>query len=153
MNLLSSTDLAIARTAMQDVFDTFKRSDPLRFYKVQNEIIIAQGPDYLHDFYNMQGYYSGIASSGNYVDIEARVIYLRNVDAATFVNGGEDLQIKARQDYGKIKIQIPSGNLQDLKDADRFWFNGQKYHKEENWRGLGIFGSLDYYSLTLSEVV
>lgn len=153
MSLISTSDLALAKTAMQDVFTAFKRSEPVRFYKVQGESIVSEGPDYLSDFYSMQGYYSGIASTGNYVDIPARIIYLRNVDAATFVNGGEDLQIKARQDYGKIKIQIPSGYLNDLKDTDRFWFNGQKYHKEENWRGLGIFGSIEYYSMVLSEVV
>lgn len=150
---LSSDDIASGRQAMADVFNGWKRTEPVRFYFTQNEVVVSDTPSYLSDFQDFTHSYSGVVSTGSYVDLDARIIYLRNVDLINFVPGGDDLQVRAQQDFGKIKIQIPASGLQYLKDAERFTYNGQKYQRTENWRGLGIFGYLDYYSIVLSEVV
>lgn len=151
---VSATVLAAANSAMDNIFDTFKRTLPVRFYKIQNEVIVSEDPDYMPDFDRLPSY-SGITETGNYQDFDARIIYLTKVDNPSFVPGGDDLTVKARQNYSKIKMQIKASGsgYSWLKDAERFTFNNEKYQIDEGWRGIGMFGDINYYSVVLSKVV
>ncbi len=151
---LTGPVMAMANDAMSNIFDTFKRSNPVRFYKVQNEMIISENPDFMPDFDRYPAY-TGISETGNYQDFDARIIYLTKIENPSFVAGGDDMQVKTRQNYGKIKMQIRAegSGYSWLKDSERFLFNNEKYQIDEGWRGIGMFGDINYYSIVLSKVV
>lgn len=145
--------IASANTAMNNIFETYKRSNPVRFYKTQTEVIVYEDPNYMPDF--DQVYSTGILRTGQYCDFDARIIYLTKVDNPSFVGGGDDLNVKTRQNYSEIKMQIKASGsgYAWLKDSERFLFNGEKYQVSENWRGIGMFGDINYYSIVLSKVL
>lgn len=137
---------------MLDVFDTYKRTQPVRFYKVQNETIVLDDPNVIADFYN-DANYSGIVNSGIYQDFDARIIYLTKVQEQEFIPGGKETQVRGKQLYGKIKMIVQSGAFNYLKDTERFKFLNTQYKIDEAWRGVGILGDINYYSIVLSRVI
>lgn len=152
MNLLDSTTISAGESAMTDIFDTFARTQQVRFYKVQTETLVVEDSTYISDFYQDPPY-SGVISSGNYQDFPARIWYMDKIQSLDYIAGGEDTQIRAKQLYGKVKMMVGSGAFTYLRDSERFTFLDGKYQIDETWRGVGIFGNINYYTIVLSRVL
>lgn len=140
-----------AKNAMQDIFDTFKRSKPLRFYKTQKEEVVFFDPNYNADFMEMNQAPS-IVSTSTYKDFYVRVWYLDMQEYSPFLQGGKDLNIKVGQFYNRIKIQMEKDAYDYLKDTEKFEFESEKYVRESGWRGIGIFDEFQFYEIILIRV-
>lgn len=151
MNLLNSQMKLDAKNAMQDIFDTFKRSKPLRFYKTQKEEVTFFDPNYNADFMEMNQA-SSVISTSTYKDFYVRVWYLDMQEYSPFIQGGKDLNIKVGQFYNRIKIQMEKDAYDYLKDTEKFEFDSEKYVKESGWKSVGIFDEFQFYMVTLIRV-
>lgn len=140
------------RSAMKAVFDSFKRNEKVRFYKIQEEEIIMFASDYNSDFKELELSNSSVSRDSQYEEFDARVIYLDRQDGGTFIGGGEELNIKTRQFYGRIKIQIEEDGYNYIKDAERITFDNCKYQIEDDIRKVGAANEFQFYTITLSKL-
>jgi hypothetical protein len=148
MNVLNDQMKLEAKNAMKDIFDTFKRSKPLRFYKTQKEEVVFFDPNYNADFMEMNQA-SSVLSTSTYKDFSVRVWYLDLQEYSPFIQGGNDLNIKAGQAYNRIKIQMEADAYEYLKGTEKFEFDSEKYAMQSSWRRIGIFDEFQFYEITL----
>lgn len=147
-----SNALADIRDTMKIIFDTFKRSSKLRFYKVQEEEVVIFDPSYNADFQELTAHNQSVLMTPQYEEFDARVIYLDRQEGATFLGGGDELNIKTRQFYGRIKIQIEQDGYDYIKGSQRIIFLGNKYQIEDDIRNIGTANDFQFYSLNLIKI-
>lgn len=153
MDIFNSTLKTEAANAMKDVFDTFKRSTQVRFYKTQQEEVIIFDPDYNADFQEMNRHNESVQYTTEYQDFDARIWYLENQDGASFIGGGQELNVKTRQFYSRVKIQLEQDGYDYIKDANRITMFGEKFQIEDDIRRVGMLGDFSYYNVTLSRIL
>ena len=90
-----------------------------------------------------------ITSTSTYKDFYVRVWYLDLQEYSPFIQGGNDLNIKAGQAYNRIKIQMEADAYEYLKGTEKFEFDSEKYAMQSSWRRIGIFDEFQFYEITL----
>lgn len=150
---LASTDIKLgAARAMKDIFDTFKRSTPLRFYKLANEHVNVFDPLYngeIEDFNEN----SNITQTAQYSDFYVRIWYASNQEGKNFISGNDDLGVRIKLDYNVLKIQMEADAFEFLKDTVRFTIFNEEYEILSPWRRLGILGEFQFYEIVLKRSV
>lgn len=150
MNLLTEYTSQI-NSVMGNIFDTFKRSTLLRFYKPAEEEVVIFDPDFnadLEEYHNPNANYTP-----QYQDFECRIIYPKRENTlSNFIGGGSNLQIKGIQELGIVYVQFKADALDYLKDSIRFTFEGEKYEKYTDIRKIGVLDTFNIYQLTLKKV-
>ena len=144
MNLLEDYKTEVA-AVMKDIFDTFKRETPLRFYK----------PSIEHVFNSDLQEYSdpNVTLIEQYAEFYCRIIYPKAADSfSTFIGGGENITAKAEQDFGLLNIQMEADAYEYVKDTIRFTFMGDNYRKISSTRKLGVLGTFNLYQINLKKV-
>ncbi len=147
MNLLSPEETASYKSAMKDLFDTFCRDLPVRFYKSEKQIIVAD-PNYSSDW--DQGINKNLKEA-QYQEFRCRVWYLEREPYQNFILGN-DKNIRYDGAYNRIKIHMELDAYEYLKSTQRFVFDGLEYRLDGAARGLGILGTIDYYEIILQRV-
>lgn len=150
-NLINQYLKTEATQAMKDIFDSFKRQLPLRFYKMQNEEVMIHDPNYNADFMEMEQAPS-ITSTAVYKDFYVRVWYLDLQKHDSFLRGGDDLNVKVKQFYNRVRIQMEADAFEYLKSSQRFIIADEKYSIEQSWKRVGILDSFQFYEIVLSRV-
>ena len=130
---------------MQLVFDTFKRVDPVTFYKSASQEIVVTDDNYNADFDNP--YVSGIVESGQSGSYECRIIWPREQDLAKYFQGDEELYVKAAMPKGLVKLQMESGAFSFFDDTKAFFIGSDKYVPFSTPRKLGIFGEYQFFEV------
>lgn len=151
MNLIEtdlSTEIA---AAMDNVFDTFKRSDLIRFYKMPSQIVAVVDPNFNPDFDEFST--SFIDQEPVYEEFEARIWYEDRQEFSNIINGGEDLGVRAKQLYNRVKIQVKEDAFNYLKDTVKFTFLEEEYVISESWRRIGILGNFTRFQIILKRVI
>jgi hypothetical protein len=150
MNLLEDYKTEVA-SVMKDIFDTFKRETPLRFYKPSIEHVVIFDENFNSD---LQEYSDpNVTLTEQYTEFYCRIIYLKAADTfSTFIGGGENITAKAEQDFGLLNIQMESDAYEYVKDTIRFTFMGDNYRKIPPIRKLGVLGTFNLYQLNLKKV-
>jgi hypothetical protein len=151
-SVFDASALADIRDTMKTIFDTFKRSSKLRFYKVQEEEIVMFDPSYNADFQELTAHNDSVTMTSQYEEFDARIIYLDRQEGATFLGGGEELNVKTRQFYGRIKIQLEQDGYDYIKDSQRIVFLGNKYQIEDDVRNIGTANEFQFYSFNLIKI-
>lgn len=152
MNLASGPIRDLAAKAMKDLFDTFKRSNPLRFYKLANEVVNIFDPLYngeIQDFSEN----ANITQTAQYSDFYVRIWYANKQEGSNFIPGGDDLGVRIKQDYNVIRIQMESDAFEFLKDTVKFTILGEEYEILRPWRRIGILGDFQFYEIVLQRTV
>lgn len=150
-SLISAQLKAEAAAAMTAVFDSFSRDTPVAFYKVAERTIVALDPNYNADF--MEGsLLAGATYETESQSFTCRIIYLDRQDFDTTLGGGEDLGVKGKFFYNRVKLQCKEDAFLYLKDSERFEFLGELYHIEEAWRRIGILDTFQFYQIILRRV-
>lgn len=151
MDLMTSAEKADAAQAMKDIWDTFRRTEPLRFYKLANEIVNVFDPLYssLQDFTEN----SNITQTATYSDFYVRIWYEQNQPESNFIEGGGEQGVRAKQLYNRVKIQMELDGFNYLKDAKRFILFDEEYQVQNTWRRIGILGEFVYYEVILQRII
>jgi spermidine/putrescine-binding protein len=151
-NLISAELLASAQSAMTDIFDTFKRSEPITVYKRERETVVIKDPNYIAGFQESNQGVTEIIKEGQSQQFDARIWYLDLQPLEGFVPGDANLQIKAKQDWGRVKIQVKEDGYLYMKDAERFYLYGERHFLDEAVRRIGILGTIQFYQFILKKV-
>lgn len=150
MNLFSADLIASAKQAMEDVFDSYKRDEKIKIYFAPDEVYIADS-SYNADF--QQSIKSAfLTQTPSYEECDARIIFLDNQPSEPFIGGGGELNLKARQNYGRMKIQTRLDGYNLLKDCKQVIYLGDKYVQEGDVRKVGILGEFQFYSIIFSKI-
>ena len=150
MNLIDNTLFVSAKQAMKDVFDSFKRDEKIKIYFAPDEVYIADS-NYNADFQqSLQSAF--LTQTPVYEECEARIIFLDNQPSEAFVGGGGELNLKVRQNYGRMKIQVELAGYNLLKDAKQVIYQNDKYIQEGDVRKVGILGEIQFYSIIYSKI-
>lgn len=149
-NLFDSTLRASATQAMKDIFDSYKRTDKIKVYKSPSEVYIADS-SYNADFERSIAS-SFLTQTPQYEEFYARIIFLDLQPAEKFIGGGGELNIKASQNYGRIKIQVEADGYAVLKDCREVIFQSEKFVQEQDVRKVGIMGDIQFYSFIYRKI-
>lgn len=147
MNLLSQAEIDDANAAMKDLFDTFCRDLPVRFYKTPKEVIMVD-PNYSSDF---DGQNNLNLKTAQYQEFKCRVFYSERQPFDAILKGNDE-QVRGEFFYNSIKIHMELDAFEYLKNTHRFIFDGQTYGFDSSFRGLGILGQINYYEIALKRV-
>jgi hypothetical protein len=150
MNLLSEYQTEI-QGALKNIFDTFKRDAPLRFYKPSVEEVVVFDVDFNSD---LQEYSNpNVELTQQYADFYCVVIYPKAGDSySSFIGGGSNIQVKGEQDLGLLKIRFEEDAYLYLKDCVRFTFMGENYTRISDIRKIGLLGTFNLYQVDLKKV-
>lgn len=151
MDLVNSQMKLEARQAMKDIFDTFKRTKPVVFYKTAKEEVTFFDPNYNADFMEMNQAPS-IQSTSVSKAFYVRIWYMDRQEYNSYLKDSSDLNVKVSQFYNRIKIQMELDAFEFLKDTERFTFEGEKYTISESWKRVGILGEFQFYEIILMRV-
>lgn len=150
MNLIDANLITSAKQAMKNVFDSFKRDEKIKIYFAPDEVYITDA-NYNADF--QQSITSAfLTQTPVYEECDARVIFLDNQPAEHFIGGGGELNLKARQNYGRMKIQVELAGYNLLKDCKQVIYQGDKFVQEGDVRKVGILGEIQFYSIIYSKI-
>lgn len=133
--------------AMDMVFDYFQRANPITFYKSAAEEIVIVDPDWNSDYGDP--YTDNIIKTAQKQDIYCRILYFKDSEVLKSLDGDENISLKLAYPIGKIRIQIKSADFEWLKDAKCFYVEGEKFVKESDWQGIGMFQAFDRYQIIL----
>lgn len=150
MNLVDTDLAAEISSAMDNIFDTFKRSELIRFYQLPSQTVAVVDPLFNPDFDNFSTQF--IEQEPVYEEFEARIWYEDRQEFSTIINGGEDLGVRAKQYYNRIKVQVKEDAFNYLQDTVKFIFLNEEYVISESWRRIGILGNFTRYQVILSRV-
>ncbi len=146
MDLISSALKTEMATAMQNIFDSFKRTEPITFYKTAAQTVTVHDPDFNADFDVTE---NTIASQSQ--SFYCRVWPEERQEFSTNVEGG-DFGVNTRALYNRIRIQMESDAFEYLKDTEVFIWYDEKYRLEESWKRIGILGTVQFYEAVLRRV-
>lgn len=130
-------------SAMQLVFDTFKRDTQVIFYKSAKMVVVSQSNDFNADF-GGSSYYTGISESGQSGSYDCRIIWPKQQDYNKYIDLGE-AGISAKSPKGIVKIQMESGAYEYFQDTKAVFVNGKKYIPHGDIRHLGALGSINFF--------
>lgn len=136
-----------ADLAMDMVFETFKRSSKVVFYKSASEEVIVHDLSWNADFDNP--YASNIQKTTQSREVSCRVWYFKDSEALKSLDGDENISLKLNYPIGKVRIQVKPDDFEWLKDAKSYFILGEKFVKDSDWRGLGLLQSINRYELIL----
>lgn len=148
MDLIPPDLKAEVNQAMRDIFDSFKRVEMVRFYLPAAEMAIVESPNYiarLQQFTN----YSNVNYESQFVELEARIIYPKRENTTAGFIKNNDLQVKAEQELGIVRLQIKPEDLHHLKDAERFVLYEEEYFRISTPRRIGVLGDINVISFDL----
>lgn len=146
MDLLTPQEKAEAEADIKNLFDTFARTLPVRFYKMPKETVtmdINYSNDYDQGNKNLK--------TPQYQDFKCRVWFLERQGYENLVLGNDE-QIRGEFLYNRIKLHMELDAFEYLKKTTRFIFDGIQYQLNGSWRGLGLFGDINYYEIILQRV-
>jgi hypothetical protein len=150
MNLLDDYKPAISG-AMKDIFDTFKRDTPLRFYKPSVEDVVIFDEEFNSDLQEYSNPNAELQEQSQ--EFYCRIIYPKAQDTLNnSIKGGANMLIKGEQDLGILYIQMEKDAYDYLEDTTRFNFMGQNYRKLSADRKLGMLGTFNLYQINLQMV-
>lgn len=138
---------AQADIAMDLIFEHFKKSTPVTFYKSASEVVVSANADWNSDFDDP--YAANITRTAQSKEIECRIWYAKDGATLKALDGDENLSVKLSYPISSVRIQIKSDDLDWLKDAKCFYIFGEKYIKDSDWRGLGMLQTVRKYEITL----
>lgn len=150
MNLLAGYESTVSGV-MNDIFETFQRETPFRFYKPAIEEVIIFDENFNAD---LSEYHNPNATfSENYQEFYCRVIYPKRENTfSNFIEGGANIQVRGAQDLGIIYLQMKEDAFEFIKDCVRFTFLGDKYQQLTSPRRIGVLGAFNAYQITLKKV-
>lgn len=151
MNLIDTNLKNEISSAMDDLFDTFKKSNQVRFYKMPEQAVIVADSNYNPDFDEFS-VRSNIVQEAVYSDFDARIWYEDRQEFSTIVNGGEDPGIRIKQFYNRVKIQVKEDAFNYLKDSIKFVIFDEEYKISESWRRIGFLDTFNRYQVILQRV-
>ena len=137
--------------AMTSVFDTFARDNSVTFYKVAAKTIVALDPNFNADFLE-NSLLSTVTYETQSQAFTCRINYLDRQDFDNTISGGDDLGVKGKFIYNRIKLQCKEDAFNYLKESERFEFLGELYHIEESWRRIGLLDTFQFYQVVLRRV-
>ncbi len=150
-NLLDAALKADVLQAMDDIWDTFKRSEPITFYKRANQEVVVFDPDYNADFQEFTEL-NNITATEQSEQFEARIWYLDRQPNSAFIEGGEEAGVRTEQMYNRIKIQVKQDAFDYLATTIRFSILGEEYKISEGWRRIGILDEFNRYQIILQRI-
>lgn len=147
MNLFSQEIIDSANQAMKDMFDTFTRDLPVRFYKSPTEIVVVD-PNYSPDWDSVV---NKNIKTAEYRDFKCRVFYEERQEFENLIQGA-DSNIRYKGEYNRIKLHMELDAFEYVKNTQRFVFDGLEYNFDGTYRGLGILGAINFYEIKLIKV-
>lgn len=150
MNLFNQYLIDSARSAMDDVFDSFKRTNKIRVYKSASEVYL-EDPYFNLDF-KKSVHSEFLTQTPQYEEFEARIVFLDNQPSEKFIGGGGELAVKASQNYGRMRIQVREPGYLALKDCKSVIFQGEKFVQEADVRKVGVLNEIQFYSFIFKKI-
>lgn len=135
--------------AMGMIFDQFQRNSLVSFYKSASEVVVSEDTNWNADFGNP--YATNIVKTAQKRDVNCRVIWNPKAELLKYLDGEENLNLKASIPMGEVSIQVEPDDFVWLKDATSFWIEGNKYTKSSDWEAIGIFGAINTYQINLQK--
>jgi len=149
---MSIEDLqAEASAAMNMVFDYFKRSNPVTFYRDATETLVAADPNWNSDFGAFASPNAVITRESESAQFDCRIIFTKEPSMIKNVDGDENIGLKTQINVGEVKIQVKADGFEWLKSAKSFLIEGERFSSISDWRGVGIMGNYETYELTLKK--
>ncbi len=150
MNLISAALKTEVNSAMQNLFDSFKKEQPLVFYKTAAQTVVAHDPNFNADFEYQ--FNSSVTTTAQSQSFYCRVWYLDRQEFSSFIEGGEDAGIKGKFYYNRIRLQMESDAFEYLKNTEKFLFFDEQFRIEEGWQRIGALGTFQFYEVILRRV-
>lgn len=135
--------------AMSMVFDYFKRTNPVVFYKDTKEQVVYVDPNWNADF--GYGDQAQIVQTTQKQSFNCRVFFLKEPSMIKNIDGDENIGIKTQMPVGELKIQVEPDGFSWLRDSKAYYVEGERYVAVADWRGVGLLNSYDIYELTLKK--
>lgn len=148
MNLFDDALRAQVRQVQKDLFDSFKRTESIRFYKKAKEVYVYD-PQYSADFDER---FNQNIKTEDFQDFPVCLTYLDRQILDNYL-GGEDTGIRFNAMYNRVRIQVEADAFEYLKDTERFIFGEEKFIAEDGWRKLGLLESFGIFEINLQRVV
>lgn len=139
-----------AAEALNFIFDAYKRSDPVYFYKTPSKVIATKDPNFIAGFQQPHQGSNSVTETAQRLEFEARVIFLQDQPIRTFISGDGNLQAKFKAPATRIKIQVKEAGKTALADVEAIEFDGIKYRIDEGPRALGIFDEITLYQFVFT---
>lgn len=150
MNLLSDYKAEISG-AMRDIFETFSRTEPMTFFKPNEEEVVIFDSSFNADLSEYNN--PNVTLIENSRSFQCRIIYPRRENTYDgYIAGGSNIPIKGITELGIVNIQFREEALDYIKDTIRFTFMGEKYQKVSAIRRIGILDTFDVFQLSLKQV-
>lgn len=136
---------------MDLVFETFKRDEPVRFYKQAQEVVINAGANssWNADFDNPS--VGNIIKTAQFEEFPARIWWAKEPVVIKSIDGDENLNTKVWYPVGSIRIQVKQDAKDYLSETVCFYINKDRYVTESDWRGVGMLGTVDRFELVLKK--
>ena len=150
MNLLSDYTTEITNV-MKDIFDTFKRQEPLTFYKTAEEQILILDSDFNADIQEYESENKVLVEQSQ--QFYCRIIFPKRESVFHTSIPNTSIPIKGEQDFSEVYIQMEEDAYLFCKDAIRFTFMGENYEKLSPIRKIGFADTFNVYQLYLKRVV
>jgi len=131
--------------AMNLIFDTFKRSEVMTFYKSAKKEIVGSDSQYNADFDNP--YVSSIVREGQKREFECRVIWLNEEEIQNAFPGIDNSSVKVKMPKGVVRIQLKTEAYDFFKDVNAVFLGEDKFIVYSDMRKVGIFGDYDFFEI------
>lgn len=135
--------------AMDMVFDHFQRSTPVTFYKTAEEEVVISDPNWNADFGDP--YTENITHTSVSKEINCRIWYFKDSEVLKSLDGDENISLKLSYPIGKVRIQVKAADFEWLKEAKCFYIGPNKFVKESDWQGLGMYQNFDRYQIIIKK--
>lgn len=149
MNLLADYKNAITQ-ALGDIFDTFKRSSLVTFYKMSEEQIVIMDPSFNADLQEFDAINTNLTEVSQ--QFECRIIFPKREGSYGNSIPNITIGIKSEQEFNEVYIQVKEDGYNYLKDAIRFQFLGENYQKMSPIRPIGFLDTFNVYQIYLKKV-
>lgn len=146
-DLLNSNMRAQIELARQDIFDTFKSRLPVRFYKTETKTVVINDPNFNADFDIINT--DNITLTAVYSDFYVRIHFLQYQPLENSFAGDQNITAKAKNSWGRIRIQMEQDAFDYLKETERFVYNGYNWKINEDFREVRVFGTTKFYEIIL----
>lgn len=124
-------------TVMSNVFDSFKESTQLTFYKKDKRVVVMHDPNYDAGWDDDQG--TSVTHTEQSDTFDAWVWYPDEQDMPTFFPDTNDEGLKFTQEKGIIKIKVRDGGKNYLDGVERVLAHGNEYRLIKGAAGVGFF--------------
>jgi hypothetical protein len=151
MSLIPAEMKAEITNALSQVFRTFRRGQPIRFYKTETNTVTAFDPNFNADF-EYPHTNDDFTIAAQYQDFYCKITYEDRQPYSSFVEGGEEAGVKGKFYYNKIRVKMEADAFAYLQDTERFVFFNEQYTIAEGWKRLGILDSIQFYEVILQRV-